>query len=111
MAKKINKTKDAPVAPETVATIPTVENRVARPTPGKNDVPSERAIPAERTVYLVNPAGAIHDCTLEHARERMRTVGWRKATDAEIAELKKRKGLQVFDDPICKPFSPDVEEE
>jgi hypothetical protein len=69
--------------------------------------PARRAKPKE--YWLVNPAGAIHSVSREHAKERMKNAGWRIATPAEVEELKRRKGIQLFDDPICKPWSPDPE--
>lgn len=61
----------------------------------------------ERRYFLVNPAGAIHELTYEHAKERLKSVGWRKATSEEIAELARRGGHQVHDNPICPRWSPD----
>lgn len=115
MAKKANKNK----TDEQIVESELAENRVTRPTLAENAsvdlvVPvagerkAERVIPAEETIWMVNPAGALHQCTVDHARERMGLVGWRKATESEIAELKKRRGFQRFDDPVAKPFSPDV---
>lgn len=60
-----------------------------------------------RRYYIVNPKGAIHEVTREHARERLKIAGWRMASPQEIAELAARDGLQVFDKPICTPWSPD----
>ena len=62
---------------------------------------------AEETLWIVNPGGALHLVTKEHARTLFKSVGWRKATAAEIAELEKRKGNQRFDDPIAEPWSPE----
>lgn len=62
---------------------------------------------AARRYYLVNPAGAIHEVTREHARERLKIAGWRLATAAEVAELAARGGEQRADDPICPPWTPD----
>jgi len=56
--------------------------------------------------YVVNPAGAVHGVTREHAAARLRTVGWRVATAAEIAEYEKRTE-QRFDDPIAEPWNPE----
>ena len=38
--------------------------------------------------YIVNPGGAVHECTKEHATTRLRQVSWRMATDAEIEKWK-----------------------
>lgn len=74
--------------------------------------------------YLVNPAGAIHDVTRQHARVRLQQVGWRKATESEIRKLLDNKigmkvkdgegnvslhAIQTFDEPLCEPWSPDPE--
>ena len=71
---------------------------------------AERARALEDVIWIVNPGGALHLVTREHAREKFREVGWRKATPAEIAELDKRKGNQRFDDPIAEPWSPEPAE-
>lgn len=65
----------------------------------------------EKTYHLVNPRGAIHTASREHAMSRLRQVGWRLATKEEIAELAARGGHQVADDPICRPWSPDPAEQ
>ena len=74
--------------------------------------PSKKAQPAqqpasERTYYIVNKAGAIHEVDYEHAKARLRQVGFRIATAAEVAELAQRGGEQRANDPICAPWSPD----
>lgn len=60
-----------------------------------------------KTYHIVNPKGAIHQATREHAKWRLSMPGWRLATEAEVAELAARSGLQVADAPICAPWSPD----
>ncbi len=69
-----------------------------------------QAAPGEKPTcfYIVNPRGAIHQVTAEHARRRLSQPGYREATPEEIADLIKRDGLQVADSPICKPFKPDA---
>lgn len=61
----------------------------------------------EKAYHVVNPAGAIHCVTREHARERLAIAGWRLATAEEVATLKERNGHQRADRPICRPWSPD----
>jgi len=61
----------------------------------------------EKIYHIVNPAGAIHQVDRAHAENRLRTVGWRMATAAEIAELGKRAGNQRAGEPICQPWAPD----
>ncbi|GEM_PF-3038356 len=61
-----------------------------------------------KAYYIVNPAGCVHGVTREHARRRLALGrGWRMATEAEIAELKRRKGHQEFDNPIAPRWSPE----
>lgn len=62
---------------------------------------------AEKSYFLVNPAGAIHSVSREHARERLKLAGWRLASQAEVDELRARSGHQRWDDPICAPWTPE----
>ncbi|NOK59128.1 MAG: hypothetical protein GFH27_549283n412 [Chloroflexi bacterium AL-W] len=67
--------------------------------------------PAEKSYHIVNPRGAIHVVTREHAASRLRQAGWRLATKQEIAKLARQKGRQLHDKPICTPWSPDPEQQ
>ena len=58
--------------------------------------------------YIVNPAGAIHTVTREHATQRLRIAGWRLAEDHEI-ETYKEVRVQRHNKPICEPWSPEPE--
>lgn len=60
--------------------------------------------------YLVNPAGAIHSCDREHAKNRLRQPGWRLAEDPEI-EVYQETPVQRHDRPICEPWTPEPEVE
>ena len=80
--------------------------------------------------YIVNPAGAVHECTRDHAQKRLKQVGWRLATDHEIEmyhEVHERttrkarvKGKPVMIEvagpgkkagrPIAEPYSDDPDE-
>ncbi len=60
-----------------------------------------------KTYYVVNPDGAIHDAPWELVVECLQRPGWRKATNEEVAELKRRNGHQVPDNPICEPWNPE----
>ena len=71
----------------------------------KTDKPKE-----ERDYYIVNPAGAIHGVDYAHAKQRLAQPGWRMATAAEVAKLQAAKGRQVWDKPICEPWSPEPQE-
>ncbi len=78
--------------------------------------------------YIVNPKGAVHECTKEHARMRLKQIGWRMATEEEEAKYHevhkpvkikrktKKDGIkevtvagpgQRFDDPIAEVHSND----
>ena len=72
---------------------------------GESEAVTHRVKATVKVYHIVNPGGAVHDVTKERARELLREVGWRLATPAEVAELKKRGGHQTADDPICKPFA------
>ena len=62
-----------------------------------------------RFVFLVNPGGAVHDVTVEHARVRLRRPGWRVATAEEIAQYKAQE-IQRADQPIAAPWKPEEAE-
>jgi len=59
--------------------------------------------------FIVNPAGAIHEVTKEHAAERLRQAGYRKATVTEVKKLQAANGKQVWKSPICEPWDPTPE--
>lgn len=74
----------------------------------------------EKTYYLVNPSGTIHECTREHAKMRLKQVGYRLASGAEFkkyqdlkadAERRKKPFTQDWEHPICKPWSPEPDVE
>lgn len=73
----------------------------------------EQAPKAKRTQYfVVNPAGAVHEVTREHAEWRLSLAGWRMATEEEIERYRKTP-VQRSDRPIAKPHStslPETEE-
>ena len=62
--------------------------------------------PTDVAYYLVNPAGAVHSCTLEHLRWRLNNPKYRIATDAEIEQFLERD-TQLSDAPIAEPWSPE----
>ncbi len=66
---------------------------------------------AEKTHYIVNPFGAIHECDRAHAREKLGIIGWRIATQTEITAYHNAGGNQRFDQPIAKPWTPDPDAE
>ena len=60
----------------------------------------------QKRYYLVNPAGAIHEVTKEHAAARLVDARYRMATAAEV-EIYRETEVQKFDAPIARPWSPD----
>jgi hypothetical protein len=58
--------------------------------------------------YIVNPAGAVHTVTREHAAERLRQPGYRQATKDEIEQYEAQE-IQRADRPIAKPWDPTPE--
>jgi hypothetical protein len=58
-------------------------------------------------VFIVNPAGAIHDVSQSHAQWRLRSPGWRLATKAEVEALAQAGGNQSADKPLVKAWNPD----
>jgi len=59
--------------------------------------------------FIVNPAGAIHEVTKEHAKMRLAQPGYRQAKAAEVKKWQEAGGNQRFDKPICTPFSTEPE--
>ncbi len=61
---------------------------------------------AEKRYFIVNPAGAIHEVTREHAAWRLRQgAGWRMATAAEVKKYLATP-VQRYDRPLADPFDP-----
>lgn len=61
--------------------------------------------------FIVNPSGAIHECTYAHAKNRLKEVGWRMATGEEVKAYNAAKGHQVAGEPLAKPWSVEPEPE
>jgi len=61
----------------------------------------------DKTYYIVNPAGAIHDVPASLAKERLKIVGWRLATKEEIRKLFKANGSQRAGKAICPKWTPE----
>jgi|GEM_PF-2652974 len=59
--------------------------------------------------FIVNPAGAVHQVSREHAQWRLKQAGWRMATDEEIARYEKTS-VQEAGKPIAKPHSTELPE-
>jgi hypothetical protein len=66
----------------------------------------QQAQPSTDVVYLVNPAGAIHTVTREHARGRLHQLGYRAATKDEIERYKTQK-VQRAKAPIAPAWTPE----
>lgn len=67
-----------------------------------------KAKPRTRRYFIVNPAGAGHEVTREHARARLKEVGYRMATSAEVAAYKKAPAHRGLG-PVAEPWSPEPE--
>ena len=65
----------------------------------------------EKTYFIVNPAGAIHQVNREHAKMRLKQPGFRMARPDEIVRLKAAKGNQTWDHPIAKKFTAEPDEQ
>ncbi len=87
------------------------EKKQARVPTGKAEADGAPSEIANRVYYVVNPGGAIHACSREIAAECFQRPGWRKATPEEMVELERRKGHQTADNPICKPWSTEPDQE
>lgn len=61
-----------------------------------------------KVYYIVNPAGAVHTVSYEHAKARLGQIGYRMADKKEIEAYKSQK-LQRFQAPIAEPFSTEPE--
>lgn len=60
--------------------------------------------PRIKRYYIVNPAGAIHEVTKEHASNRLRQTGWRMASADEVKAYKSER-VQRFDRPLAQPWT------
>ena len=73
---------------------------------------------ADKEYWIVNPKGAVHKVDREDALRRLRVVGWRMATAAEIKRAKTPNRIyqdgtesvvQNWKNPFGKPYSPESE--
>lgn len=72
-------------------------------------------------IYLINPAGCMHEVSRAHARARMKeSAGFRPATKKQIAEYfdaieeakrKKKPFIQSAEKPMFEPWTPEPPEE
>lgn len=85
-----------------------LEKSSAAPSPAARPI---SRLKREPTVFMVNKHGAVHEMPRALALERARQIGWRKATDAEVAELSARGGFQSFDDTVAARWQPEAIEE
>lgn len=61
----------------------------------------------EKSFLIVNPKGAMHVVSEDHARARLRIAGWHLATAEEKDAYAQANGNQRFDRPLGKRFEPD----
>lgn len=97
------KTKTAP--PESTEQAPATEQPTEQPT---EQAPKRQGVGG--VYYLVNPGGAIHGVDREHAAWRLKSAGWRLATEEEIV-VYLGQPLQIHDRPICAPWTPDPDKQ
>lgn len=64
----------------------------------------------EKRYYIVNPAGAVHEVTRDHAVVRLKQPGYRMATPDEVAAYQAAR-LQRYDRPIATPWDPETQVE
>lgn len=60
--------------------------------------------------FIVNPAGAVHEVTREHARARLQEIGYRMATAKEVAAYKKAPAHRGLG-PVAAAWSPEPDVE
>ncbi len=60
--------------------------------------------------YIVNPGGAVHQVSREHALERLKLAGWRMATGEEIARYDPENAIQIAGRPFGAPWQPGGDE-
>lgn len=60
----------------------------------------------EKNYLIVNPKGIMHVVSEEHAKSRLKIVGWRLASPEEKQAYFAAHGNQRFDKPLAAPFSP-----
>jgi hypothetical protein len=64
---------------------------------------------SNKRYFVVNPSGAVHEVTYDHASARLRQPGFRMAEAAEI-EKYFNQATQRADKPIARPWNPEPEE-
>lgn len=62
--------------------------------------------PKPKRYFIVNPAGAVHEVTREHARARLKQVGYRMATRAEVVAYKRAPSHRGLG-PVAAAWSPE----
>lgn len=58
--------------------------------------------------FVVNPSGAVHEVTREHAESRLSLAGWRMATEDEIARYEQTP-VQSARAPIAPVEAPSLD--
>lgn len=90
-------------------TKPTTTEDEQQPAEGAAATPIKRQ-GVDGNYYLVNPGGAIHSVSRDHAAWRLKTAGWRLASEEEIATYL-GQALQIHDRPIAQPWTPDPDKQ
>lgn len=99
-------TKAKPATPE--PTEPTAETPTEQAPP---EAPPAKRQSVNGVYYIVNPSGAIHSVDRAHAADRLKTAGWRLATEEEIAAYLVPESIQRHDRPICAPWTADPDKQ
>ncbi len=61
--------------------------------------------------FIVNPSGAIHEVSYNHAKSRLKQLGYRMATPSEVKAYEGAGGHQVVGKPLATPWTPEPEPE
>ena len=59
----------------------------------------------DKNFLIVNPKGIMHVVSEEHARARLKIIGWRLATPEEKTAYQEADGNQRHNKPLAKPFT------
>lgn len=65
----------------------------------------KKVVESNERFFIVNPAGAVHEVTRDHAQARLGQVGYRAATQDEIKKYLEQGGNQWHDQPIAPRFT------
>ena len=70
---------------------------------------AKRTTKSKKRYFIVNPAGAIHEVTYEHAKMRLKEGKFRMANKAEVKAYMDAGGNQSAGAPLAEKFSDEPE--